>query len=555
MINTMRFRAKIYTLFLHVFLCGLFFNWILGSFKKKERAPDPNKGLDIQVQGWKNPGLNANGENGRGMTFVGTELKLAEQYMETFKVNVLASDLIGLNRSIPDTRFPSCGSLIYPVSQLPTTSVIIPFHNEWRSLLLRTVYSILTRTPPPLLQEIILVDDASSLDVLKKPLDQYIADHFQDGKVKVVRMPERGGLIKGRLRGWQEAKGDVLVFLDSHMEVQVDWLPPLLNEIRKNNKTLAMSVLDKVDARTLQYNVAEDNVMRYGFQWKLGFYGLGFRPEQLGEQRHSPRRGVSMVGAAYAVDKAYFAEIGAYDEGMQIWGGENIEMAWRVWMCGGQLLHVPCSHVGHIERPQPYTFPGGGRHETKLVNFKRAVEVWMGPYKRFVYRQFPEMETLDAGDLSSRLALKDRLKCRDFSWFLQHVWPELLVYDEDVRAWGKLKNDQTMTCLDNHKGLYPGRVFMEQCKEDLNTQGFSLMHDGRLRTTVLCVSTGTIKDRERPLLKECYNQHSIWKLHHETKWLSEEASGLCLDVFNGYPIMAPCVRNSTSQQWTFDHNK
>ncbi len=37
-----------------------------------------------------------------------------------------------------------------------------------------------------------------------------------------------------------------------------------------------------------------------------------------------------MVGAAFAVDKQYFADIGAYDEGMKIWGGENIELSWRV---------------------------------------------------------------------------------------------------------------------------------------------------------------------------------------------------------------------------------
>lgn len=40
-----------------------------------------------------------------------------------------------------------------------------------------------------------------------------------------------------------------------------------------------------------------------------------------------------MVGAAYAVDSKYFGEIGAYDEGMTVWGGENLEMSWRVSFC------------------------------------------------------------------------------------------------------------------------------------------------------------------------------------------------------------------------------
>lgn len=41
-------------------------------------------------------------------------------------------------------------------------------------------------------------------------------EQFQ--KVKIVRATERQGLIRARLRGYREAVGDVLVFLDSHIE-------------------------------------------------------------------------------------------------------------------------------------------------------------------------------------------------------------------------------------------------------------------------------------------------------------------------------------------------
>lgn len=57
------------------------------------------------------------------------------------KFNQQESDALPSNRAVPDTRHPRCAAMgqLGENEQLPPTSVVITFHNEARSALLRTV--------------------------------------------------------------------------------------------------------------------------------------------------------------------------------------------------------------------------------------------------------------------------------------------------------------------------------------------------------------------------------------------------------------------------------
>ncbi len=183
--------------------------------------------------------------------------KRREELYRSNGFNALVSDYIALNRSVRDIRHPGCKKKKY-LAELPAASVILPFHNEHRSTLLRSVYSILERSPENLLTEVILADDFSNKDFLGPSLDQYVKDTW-GGRVKVVRAKRREGLIRARLMGARAAVGKVLIFLDAHSECNTNWLPPLLEPIAKDYRTAVCPFVDVIDFETFEYRAQVTN--------------------------------------------------------------------------------------------------------------------------------------------------------------------------------------------------------------------------------------------------------------------------------------------------------
>merc|ERR1711892_737781 len=107
---------------------------------------------------------------------------------------------------------------------------------------MRTIVSVINRSSRDLIKEIILVDDFSSLDILRDELDDKI--NALNVPTHVLRLKERNGLIKARVMGARRATGTVLVFFDAHVEVTTGWLEPLLDVIAVNRTTVAVPVID-----------------------------------------------------------------------------------------------------------------------------------------------------------------------------------------------------------------------------------------------------------------------------------------------------------------------
>ncbi|XP_048366306.1 polypeptide N-acetylgalactosaminyltransferase 11 isoform X2 [Sphaerodactylus townsendi] len=359
-----------------------------------------------------------------GMIFNEQDQEVRDLGYQKHAFNMLISNRLGYHRDVPDTRDPKCKEKSYP-PDLPHASIVICFYNEALSALLRTVHGVLDRTPSYLLHEIILVDDNSELDDLKEHLGVYISKNLPN-KIKLVRNEKREGLIRGRMIGASHATGKVLVFLDSHCEVNKLWIQPLLTPIRESRRTVVCPVIDIISADTLTYSSSP--VVRGGFNWGLHFkWDLVPLSELEGpEGATSPIKSPTMAGGLFAMDREYFNELGQYDSGMDIWGGENLEISFRIWMCGGKLLIIPCSRVGHIFRKRrPYGSPGG--RDTMAHNSLRLAHVWMDDYKEQYFALRPELRNRSYGNITDRVELRKKLNCESFKWYLDNIYPEMQI--------------------------------------------------------------------------------------------------------------------------------
>ncbi|XP_032045965.1 polypeptide N-acetylgalactosaminyltransferase 5 [Aythya fuligula] len=407
--------------------------------------------------------------------------------------NVYLSDLIPVDRAVADTRPAGCSEQ-WVHDDLPTTTIIMCFVDEVWSTLLRSVHSVLSRSPPHLVEEIILVDDFSTKEYLKEKLDAYMS---QFPKVKILHLKERHGLIRARLAGAQVAKGDVLTFLDSHVECNVGWLEPLLERVRLSRAKVACPVIEVISDKDMSY-MTVDNFQRGIFTWPMNF---GWRqiPQEVIEKNKIKETDIIrcpvMAGGLFSIDKKYFFELGTYDSGLDVWGGENMEISFKVWMCGGEIEIIPCSRVGHIFRnDNPYSFPKD-RIRTVERNLARVAEVWLDEYKELFYGHAYHLvlRRLDVGDLTQQIALRKKLQCRNFRWYLENVYPDLEA--PLVKASGLLVNIATARCITVENTT----LAFQTCDVNNEDQKFNYTWLRLLRHGDLCIApagtTGTLELR------------------------------------------------------------
>lgn len=247
------------------------------------------------------------------------------------------------------------------------TSIIIPSFNNTK--LIKNCLDSLAKNTDLADAEIIVVDNASDKETIAH-LKNY-------PKIITVFNKKNLGFAKACNQGAEEAKGEILIFLNNDTEVKSNWLGPLLKDLAEPKVAAAAPKLLYPNG-LIQFagvTFAEDKIPRHIYRGRSDFAGTNKR-----------REFQALTAACLAIKKELFEEAGRFDE-KYINGLEDTDLCLKLIEKDYRLIYEPKSVVIHHESVSE------GRLEHALVNTDRFMERWSDKIKPDEHRILREDST------------------------------------------------------------------------------------------------------------------------------------------------------------------
>ena len=288
----------------------------------------------------------------------------------------------------------------------PPVSIVVVSHNEGAKLPL-TVSGIRATVPDDV--DIVVVDDWST-DRSSQGLDRLGA--------RVVQPPSRSGVAGARNWGAAQARGDLLVFADAHINPSPGWMEALRAAFADQSVACAAPTITAI---------GRPGSRGHGCTWATPMLGMRWLRTQTAAAHEVP----FICGCLMAFRRDDFEAVGGFDTGMVCWGSEDAEIGLSLWRRGRASVVVPEAQVAHLFRPRgPYpvephlvvhnTLRMATVHLPELA-MRRVIEAYRGlPSFPSGYAQLVES---DVWQRRESVAARSR---HDGAWFLDRFRIEAL---------------------------------------------------------------------------------------------------------------------------------
>ena len=219
-----------------------------------------------------------------------------------------------------------------PACTLPRASIVIPVYNQLAYTL--TCLRALAAHPPQSPCEIVVVDDGCN-DTTSTVLPQIAG-------LRYLRRENNGGFIAACNDGAAIARGEFVVFLNNDTIPQPGWLDALLATFDANpDAGLVGAQLLFRDGRLQEAG---------GFLTRDGAAESYGRFDAADDPRYGYLRDADYVsGAALAIPRALFAQVGGFDRRYAPAYYEDTDLAFAVRDAGKRVLYQPAARVVHDE--------------------------------------------------------------------------------------------------------------------------------------------------------------------------------------------------------------
>src|ERR1700722_20325446 len=214
----------------------------------------------------------------------------------------------------------------------PFVSIVIPCYNA-KDFIKGCLKSVLKTTYPNF--ELILVDDFS-----KDGTDEYLLKTYKNNrKISIVRNKKNSGPSVTRNHGVLLARGELIAFVETDMEVDPGWLEPLVEAMQNDEK------LGAVQSKILDIN-KRNLIQSMGVKFNPHTFWV-ISPDSGKNKKSIPQTlemGIGSVGSL--VRRSVIKKIGCYDEKL-VHNIDDLDFGWRIWLAGYNIRTIPESITYH----------------------------------------------------------------------------------------------------------------------------------------------------------------------------------------------------------------